>query len=178
MNNNSNDIKYHLNNVGMSYLLWLACLFGVAGLHRFYNKKIFTGLLWLCTWGFFGIGQFIDLFVMSDMVDEHNFKVYRKYGLLNPGSVGGSQLPQVTLTVPDKKAENINNLSDQELMVILTKASQKKQGKLSLTDAVIDTGITFEKAEAILSEMVKRGYISLTNHPVTGVLIYDFHDVA
>lgn len=41
-------------------LLAAGCFVGIAGLHRFYVGKIVTGILWLVTWGLFGIGQFID----------------------------------------------------------------------------------------------------------------------
>ncbi len=43
----------------------LLCLFlGVLGIHRFYVDKIGTGLLYLCTYGLFGIGPFIDLILI------------------------------------------------------------------------------------------------------------------
>lgn len=40
--------------------LALCILLGYLGLHLFYEGKIATGILWLCTGGFFGIGIIID----------------------------------------------------------------------------------------------------------------------
>lgn len=43
------------------YLVWALCFLGLAGMHRFYTGRIWTGLLWLATGGFCFIGQVIDL---------------------------------------------------------------------------------------------------------------------
>jgi TM2 domain-containing membrane protein YozV len=55
----------HSKSIG--YVLWV---FGFTGAHRFYYGKRWTGLLWLCTGGLFGIGWFIDLFLIPGMDAE------------------------------------------------------------------------------------------------------------
>lgn len=44
------------------WVSFFLCLFlGGLGIHRFYEGKVFTGLLYLFTLGLFGIGWFVDL---------------------------------------------------------------------------------------------------------------------
>jgi TM2 domain-containing membrane protein YozV len=45
--------------------LILAVLLGIVGGHRFYVGKVGTGLLFLFTVGFFGIGWIIDIFTVA-----------------------------------------------------------------------------------------------------------------
>ena len=59
-------------SIALAYVLWMASLLGVCGLQRFYARKPFSGTLWLFTLGFCGIGQFIDLFLIPDMVEKAN----------------------------------------------------------------------------------------------------------
>lgn len=44
--------------------LFLCLFFGALGIHRFYEGKVVTGLLYLCTLGLFGIGIFIDFLII------------------------------------------------------------------------------------------------------------------
>jgi TM2 domain-containing membrane protein YozV len=58
----------------------LLCFFlGVLGLHRFYVGKIGTGILWLLTFGFVGIGVLVDLIliVAGEFKDKERRKVLR-----------------------------------------------------------------------------------------------------
>jgi TM2 domain-containing membrane protein YozV len=59
-------------NLGVAYLLLLPSFFGLAGMHRFYLGRVGSGLIWLLTGGFCGIGTLIDAIMMSRMVDDTN----------------------------------------------------------------------------------------------------------
>ncbi len=59
-------------DTGFAYLFWCLCLVGVAGIHRFYMGKWITGIIWLVTFGLFGIGQLIDLVLIPGMASRAN----------------------------------------------------------------------------------------------------------
>jgi TM2 domain-containing membrane protein YozV len=61
-----------MKSTSVAFLLWLGCILGICGLHRFYVGKYVTGIIWLFTFGLFGIGQLIDLFLLSSMVRNAN----------------------------------------------------------------------------------------------------------
>lgn len=52
------------HNLLMGYVLWL---FGFLGAHRFYFGRPISGVLWLFTFGLFGIGWLIDICLIPDM---------------------------------------------------------------------------------------------------------------
>ena len=41
-------------------------IFGVAGIHRFYVGKIWTGILWFITLGWFYIGTIVDIVTIAN----------------------------------------------------------------------------------------------------------------
>ncbi len=54
-------------------LAWLLLTFlGIFGIHRFYIGKIWTGLLYLCTVGLFGLGILYDFWTLNEQVNEKN----------------------------------------------------------------------------------------------------------
>ncbi len=61
----ASDGKF-ISNKGVlnSLVIFLVCVFfGMLGLHRFIQGKIFTGILWLITLGLLGIGYFVDIVI-------------------------------------------------------------------------------------------------------------------
>ncbi len=83
-----------MKSTGVSYILWLLCIIGFCGIHRFYNGKILSGLLWLFTFGLFGIGQLIDLILIPGMVEHANLKWTMLHGQR------GSNVQTVVVNVP------------------------------------------------------------------------------
>lgn|SRR5690606_7735577 len=52
---------------------WLLLTFlGIFGVHRFYLGKWVTGLIWLCTGGFFTLGLIYDFLNLNEIVSEQN----------------------------------------------------------------------------------------------------------
>jgi TM2 domain-containing membrane protein YozV len=45
--------------------LLLAIFLGEFGIHRFYVGKVGTGILYLCTFGLFGIGIIVDVIMIA-----------------------------------------------------------------------------------------------------------------
>ncbi len=164
MNVESNNKK---DRIIISYILNGAWFVGFGGLHRLYNGKIGTGLLWLCTFGVFGVGQFVDLFLISNMVEEYDHKLRLKAGL----SPLGVPLTQAAV------ASQVYQPSGNQLMVKLLEAAESRGGTLTVTQGVQATGAGFTEVEAVLKDMLKSGYVKIDNDPVSGAVTYHFHEI-
>lgn len=63
-----------MRSTGISYLLWCLCFVGFCGIHRFYNGKWVTGLIWFFTGGLVLIGQLVDLLLIPAMTQRANHR--------------------------------------------------------------------------------------------------------
>jgi len=63
---------------------WLCLFFGWLGVHRFYEGKTKTGILYLCTFGVFGIGWALDLWRLlfiipsKPITESYQYSIYLK----------------------------------------------------------------------------------------------------
>lgn len=93
-----------MKSKGVAYLLWF--FFGWAGFHRFYVGKYISGILYLFTLGFLGIGVFFDLFLLSGYVDIYNALYMGKIGLRNSSTNNNQVVVNVTSPVNPATKEN------------------------------------------------------------------------
>lgn len=139
---------------GTAYLLLGMSIFGLAGLHRFYLGRPLTGLLWLLTWGLFGIGTLVDLFYVPLMVEGEN----RRLGLMHgtrpalpapgPKDVGAGRPPSTILpTLPPPPPEQA-----------ILRVAQENGGRLTVAVASVRTGLSLRKAQKVLDRMCRDGH--------------------
>ncbi|MBH8573307.1 TM2 domain-containing protein [Nostocaceae cyanobacterium CENA369] len=157
----------HKDRILVSYILCAVGFMGIGGLHRLYNGKIGTGLLWLCTGGLLYVGQFVDLFLVSNMVDDYELNLRAKAGL----SPLGVPLNKAAI------ATQVYRPTGNQLMVKLIEVAETRGGSLTVTQGVKATGASFAEIEATLKEMYKSGYVKIDNDPITGAVTYHFHDL-
>ena len=178
-----------MKSVLLAYLLWF--LGGPLGLYKFYLERPFMGLLYVCTCGGFFIGWIYDFFTLPRQVQVANF--FLQHQSESPTSALRREIENLkgylyTLLQGDPNAatpawrtslqERIKpRLIDDELMLKLLRAAQKHQGRLSVTQGVLETGVPFAEVERVLQHMVKSSYVYMDNDPATGVIVYVFKEL-
>jgi TM2 domain-containing membrane protein YozV len=148
----------------MGFALWALCIAGLFGIHRIYLGKYGTGILYLLTFGLFGIGQFVDLFRMKTLVREAN--------------IDQGFLPHPRMARYLAESQTIPAVEPgKPLRQRLLESAIGHGGAISVTQGVADTGATFEEVETELRNLVGTGYVDVDNAPGTGVVIYRFTEL-
>jgi len=163
-------------SVSTAFFLWLACVFGLAGVHRFYLGRTGTGLLYLFTWGLFGIGSLVDLIRLRGMVRDENLKHEALIALAEKRALRGrvGDLDRLLGPVPPPMPPP----TPESLRMKLLDAASRRNGQLSVTEGVMATGRPFEEVEAELDAMARSGYVGISNDPDTGMVVYTFGQLA
>ena len=91
-----------------AYLLWF--FLGGLGAHKFYLNKTGMGILYIFTFGLFGIGWLIDAFTLGTQVDVYNALFARMYG---GGANANNNVNNIVVNVPGHSAANPPSVSEQ-----------------------------------------------------------------
>ena len=145
----------------------------------------------MCTLGGFFIGWIADFFTLPRQVQVANF--FLQHQRESPTSALRREIENLkgylytllqgntntaTPTWRTSLQERIKpQRTDDELMLKLLRAAQKHQGRLSVTQGVLETGVPFAEVERVLQHMVKSSYVYMDNDPATGVIVYVFKEL-
>ena len=66
------DLRFKMGKIDYSIGWILLTFLGLFGIHRMYMGKWLTGILYLCTFGFFLIGILVDFWTLNDQVSIQN----------------------------------------------------------------------------------------------------------
>ncbi len=139
---------------GIAYIMWAGMFMGVCGLQRLYTGKIGTGLLYMFTFGLFGIGQIIDLFLIPGMVEDANNRLVMAG--VDPRLLGAGGL----VMLPGKRQPR----TTEEFQVALVQAAQKHGGRLTAAEGVSETGRGFVEVKRQLDQMAVAGFIEMDSN--------------
>jgi TM2 domain-containing membrane protein YozV len=66
------DLRFHSGRTSYNVAWILLTFLGIFGVHRMYMGKWLTGILYLCTGGFFLVGVLYDFWTLNDQVSIRN----------------------------------------------------------------------------------------------------------
>lgn len=161
-----------------AYALWCFCFMSVCGIHRLYARRYFSGFFYLVTLGFFGIGQFIDLFTIPNMIDEENLKIKALYGY-QPNQGSFHQTPEsIVINLPKGEPPQAKMESDSKQPIkgkdidrAILKTCQNQNGA-TLAEIFLEVDEDYEKIEAKVQDLMKKNLLTIDNRPDDGAVIY------
>jgi len=66
------DLRFHSGRTSYNVAWILLTFLGLLGVHRMYMGKWITGILYLCTLGFCGVGVLYDFWTLNDQISIRN----------------------------------------------------------------------------------------------------------
>jgi hypothetical protein len=140
-------------SLGVTYLLWL--FLGFFGVHRFYLGRIGTGLLYLATGAFFGVGWIVDFFRIPSLVRESNLRLRYHDALFGDRPI----------QAPGRVKESIERT--------ILRTARRNNGKVTPSEIALEGDCTIEQAEKALEKLAAGGHAEMHIRD-SGVIEYRF----
>ncbi|MFW5975791.1 MAG: TM2 domain-containing protein [Alkalispirochaetaceae bacterium] len=140
-------------SLSTAYLFWLPSLFGVAGLHRFYLGKPFSGVVFLLTGGLFGIGTIYDAITMGSQVREAEIedRLARPLGYDDEGDY----------VIKVSRGGGGRRREPENLEHVILRMAKERDGVVSPTQVALEAGCSAEEAREHLEKMVREGFAEI-----------------
>jgi TM2 domain-containing membrane protein YozV len=158
-------------NTAVAYILWALGGFGVLGLHRFYLRKIPTGILWVCTGGLFTLGAAYDFFTLPRQVREANNEAGYRDAIAN-----GRQTVIIRERYEEAPRRSESRVKDSIEKVAL-RVAKKNGGVVSPGEVALDSDYTSDQAREALEKLAGKGLCELRVRP-SGVVVFRFPEFA
>ncbi|MDR2069135.1 MAG: NINE protein [Spirochaetaceae bacterium] len=152
-------------SVGLAYLFWFVSGFGMLGFHRFYLRKIPTGILWMCTGGLGMIGAIYDFFTLSGQVREANIRDTLYNHLHGDRS---DQMPRWRYA-DDAQFRRVHEKESTERIIL--KLAKQNKGILTPTEVALEANIPIEEAKKYLEALVSKGFAEIRVRK-SGTIVY------
>ena len=152
-------------NTAVAYLLWVLGVFGALGFHRFYLRKIPTGLLWLFSGGLGGVGCIYDFFTLPGQVREANIKAgYR-------AAIAGG--PGRTVIIREGPEPRFAPAPKDSLEKVILRVAKRNGGVVSPAEVALESDYPTEEARAGLEKLAGKGVCEMRVRP-SGVIVFRF----
>ncbi|BAZ41128.1 hypothetical protein NIES4101_70900 [Calothrix sp. NIES-4101] len=133
-----------------------------------------SGIVYLFTFGLFGIGQLIDLALIPGMVEKRNTYLRGLHGgtpnINQSVTLNIGEIPQLKQLQELQASKSSGSSSMQKLL----KAAKEHGGQLSIAQAAMYTELEAEEVKQLLQEAEKAGYAEISNESHTGAIRYRF----
>ncbi|HAE23357.1 MAG TPA: hypothetical protein DCG47_13710 [Spirochaetaceae bacterium] len=158
-------------NTAVAYVLWALGGFGVLGLHRFYLRKIPTGILWICTGGLGFLGAAYDFFTLPGQVREANIKAGYRDAISGRGQ---------TVIIRERYEDSSRRAQPQakdSIEKVALRVAKKNGGVVSPGEVALDSDYTSDQAREALEKLAGKGLCELRVRP-SGVVVFRFLEFA
>ena len=144
--------------------------------------EIRHGLLYFFTFGLFGIGQFIDLFLIPGMVERENKKEELQRGTTVNINIQGVTAQQEYASAERRAAPAMPQKTPQTaaepetgkaLEAKILKLARNFRGRLTPLELAANSSLSLEEADRALEDIVRRGYANMAVSD-SGNIMYEF----